>query len=56
MRKIFETIRRRKSKNSGLAELAKMDERMLADLGLIRADVARLVHGLKSLSRVAPPL
>ncbi len=44
MKNIFQTIRHWQSGNTAGKVLNRLDDRMLADIGLARGDVRRAVH------------
>ena len=46
---VWKVIQRYRQQRSSLAELAKMDQRMLQDIGLTQSDVERLIYGLTDL-------
>ncbi len=44
---IIDTLRRWHNRNVAITALGRMNDRMLADIGLVRGDIARAVRGLK---------
>ena len=44
---IIDTLRRWHKTNAAFAVLGRMDDRMLADIGLVRSDIPGVVRGLK---------
>ncbi len=44
---MIESIRRWRTRNAAIATLIRMDDRLLADIGITRADIPRIVVGLK---------
>ncbi len=44
---MIESIRRWRARNAAIATLTRMDDRLLADIGISRADIPRIVVGLK---------
>ncbi len=44
---IIETFRRWRTRTAAAAALGKMDDRILADIGISRSDIPRVVRGLR---------
>lgn len=44
---MIESIRRWRARNTAIAALSRMDDRLLADIGITRSDIPRIVVGLK---------
>ena len=44
---MIESIRRWRTRNAAIATLSRMDDRRLADIGITRSDIARIVVGIK---------
>ena len=44
---LIESIRRWRARNAAIASLIRMDDRLLADIGINRSDIPRIVVGLK---------
>lgn len=47
MNSIIKRIRRWRDENVSKGQLARMDKRMLDDLGMVRGDIKRVVHHLQ---------
>ncbi len=43
---IFETVRRWHRRNATVTDLSKLDDRMLADIGIVRSDIRNLARRL----------
>ncbi len=41
---IFETVRRWRRRNATIADLNKLDDRILADIGIVRSDIRNLAR------------
>ncbi len=44
---ILNTVRNWRPRSVAIHSLNQMDDRMLADIGVTRADISRFVHGLR---------
>ena len=44
---IIESFRRWRTRTAAAAALSRMDDRILADIGVSRADIPRVVRGLR---------
>ena len=44
---IFETVRRWHRRNVAIADLNKLDDRMLADIGIVRSDIRNVARRLR---------
>ncbi len=44
---IIESVRRWRARNAAISELRRMDDRLLADIGVSRADIPRIVQNLR---------
>ena len=47
MYNIIDALRRWHKRNVATAELGRMSDRMLADIGIVRGDIPGVVRGLK---------
>ena len=47
MNNIIDIYRQWRDRNAAIATLNRMDDHMLADIGLVRAEIPRVVRGLE---------
>ncbi len=47
MKNIFTSIRQWRSRNEAINVLNRLDDRMLADIGLVRGNIREVVRGIR---------